>query len=44
MTHRGHGEGTIYQCQDGRWVVSIIGENVKHDIIWLMEVKNVKAR
>ncbi len=32
MKRRGHGEGTIYHRQDGRWVASITFENAKQDM------------
>jgi len=44
MANRGHGEGTIYQRKDGRWVASITLENRKRKIFYGKTRKEVQEK
>lgn len=44
MAHRGHGEGTIYQRKDGRWVASITLENRKRKAFYGRTRKEVQEK
>lgn len=44
MARRGHGEGTIYQRQDGRWVASIMLENRKRKEFYGKTRKEVQEK
>ena len=44
MTHRGHGEGTIYHRQDGRWAASITLESGKRKTFYGKTRKEVQEK
>ncbi len=44
MANRGHGEGTIYQRKDGRWVASITLENRKRKTFYGKTRKEVQEK
>jgi integrase len=44
MTHRGHGEGTIYRRQDGRWAASLTLETGKRKTFYGKTRKEVQEK
>ncbi len=44
MAKRGHGEGSIYQCKDGRWTAEISLEGGKSKFLYGKTRKEVQEK